>query len=289
MAACCVFFHSFSSPSIFSSRHLPFHLPVGPSICPSLNNLCLPRLQALAHILSFSILVWYLRPSPCLMGGNLSPTRNSLRLSGEGFLGWLLLSLPSVRFRCGLLPSSSPAYPDFSSLTVCAQHGHSTCLTLQVSPDIQLSRVMDGIENILRKLWPRERKLKIYPSVSVFSGFPDGASGKEPTCQGRKYQRHRLHPWVGKIPWRRKWQPTSVFLPGESHGQRSLAGYSWWGCKESDTTEPLTLSLVVWRLRLLASTAGGTNSTPSLGTKIPACCKAQPKRKKELYKIKQIT
>ena len=41
----------------------------------------------------------------------------------------------------------------------------------------------------------------------------------------------------GKIPWRRKWQPTSVFLPGESHGQRSLAGYSPWGCKELDTTE----------------------------------------------------
>ena len=45
---------------------------------------------------------------------------------------------------------------------------------------------------------------------------------------------------VRKIPWRRAWQPTLVFLPGEFHGQRSLAGYSPWGCKESDTTEPLT-------------------------------------------------
>ena len=41
-----------------------------------------------------------------------------------------------------------------------------------------------------------------------------------------------FHPWVGKIPWRRKWQPTPVFLPGELHGQRSLMGYSLWGCKE---------------------------------------------------------
>ena len=41
------------------------------------------------------------------------------------------------------------------------------------------------------------------------------------------------------IPWRRKWQPTPVFLPGESHGGRSLVGYSPWGCKESDTTELL--------------------------------------------------
>ena len=46
----------------------------------------------------------------------------------------------------------------------------------------------------------------------------------------------------GSIPWRRKWQPTSVFLPGESHGQRSLVGYRPWGCKELDTTERLTLS-----------------------------------------------
>ena len=48
--------------------------------------------------------------------------------------------------------------------------------------------------------------------------------------------------WVGKIPWRRAWQPTPVFLPGESHGQRSLAGYSLWGCRELDTNERQTLT-----------------------------------------------
>ena len=47
---------------------------------------------------------------------------------------------------------------------------------------------------------------------------------------------------VGKIPWRREWLPTPVFLPEESHGQRSLVGCSPWGCKESDVTERLTLS-----------------------------------------------
>ena len=47
-------------------------------------------------------------------------------------------------------------------------------------------------------------------------------------------------PWIGKIPWRRKWPPTPVFLPGEFHGQRSLVGYSPWGRKESDMTERLT-------------------------------------------------
>ena len=49
-------------------------------------------------------------------------------------------------------------------------------------------------------------------------------------------------PWVGKIPWRRESPPTPVSLPGESHGQRSLVGYSLWDLKESDTTEQLTLS-----------------------------------------------
>ena len=49
--------------------------------------------------------------------------------------------------------------------------------------------------------------------------------------------------WVGKIPWRREWLPTPVLLPEEVHGQRSLAGYSPWDCKESDTTERLTLSV----------------------------------------------
>ena len=51
--------------------------------------------------------------------------------------------------------------------------------------------------------------------------------------------RPRFNSWVGNIPWRRKWQPTPVLFPGESHGQRSLVGYSPWGRKESDTTEQL--------------------------------------------------
>ena len=47
----------------------------------------------------------------------------------------------------------------------------------------------------------------------MFKGFPDGVSGKEPTCQ---FRRHGFDPWVEKIPWKRAWQPTLVFLPGES-------------------------------------------------------------------------
>ena len=55
-----------------------------------------------------------------------------------------------------------------------------------------------------------------------------------------------LDPWVGKILWRREWPATPVFQPGESHGQRSLVGYSPWGLKESDTTQRLTVQSNTW-------------------------------------------
>ena len=56
-------------------------------------------------------------------------------------------------------------------------------------------------------------------------------------AQSRRHRRRGFNPWVRKTPWRRKWQPTPVFLPGKSHGQSSLAGYSPQGHKESGTTE----------------------------------------------------
>ena len=71
------------------------------------------------------------------------------------------------------------------------------------------------------------QRLHWVPTMAGWTS-PGGSSGKEPTCQCR---RRGFHSWVGKIPWRRKWQPTPVFLPGKSHGQRSLVGYSPWGHK----------------------------------------------------------
>ena len=67
-------------------------------------------------------------------------------------------------------------------------------------------------------------------------------------------------PWVGKIPWRREWQPTPVFLPAEFHGQRSLAGYSPWGRKESDTTKRLILTTTSTTITITES----LQSCPSL-------------------------
>ena len=70
--------------------------------------------------------------------------------------------------------------------------------------------------------------------------LPRWLSGKESACQCRRPRRRGFDPWVGKIPWRRTWQPTPVFLPGESHGWRNLVGYRLWGCKELDTTKRLS-------------------------------------------------
>ena len=67
-------------------------------------------------------------------------------------------------------------------------------------------------------------------------GFPGGSEGKASACNVGDVG---SIPRVGKIPWRRKWQPTPLLLPGKFHGQRSLGGYSPWDCKESHTTEQL--------------------------------------------------
>ena len=71
-------------------------------------------------------------------------------------------------------------------------------------------------------------------------GFCGGCSSLRNHGLILECRRPGFHPWVRKIPWRREWQPTPVFLPEEFHGQRSLAVYSPWGHKESDTTEQLT-------------------------------------------------
>ena len=70
-------------------------------------------------------------------------------------------------------------------------------------------------------------KIQSFPGVLVVKNSPANASN----------MRHGFDPWVKKISWRSTWLPTPVFLPGDSRGQRSLAGYSPWGCEESDMTE----------------------------------------------------
>ena len=76
---------------------------------------------------------------------------------------------------------------------------------------------------------------RIKSRAKDIKGFPGDTVVKN-MHQCRRCRKHGQDTWVGKIPWRRKWQQTPVFLPGESHGQRSLTGYSPWGNIESDVT-----------------------------------------------------
>ena len=114
---------------------------------------------------------------------------------------------------------------------------YSICFIL---PDISLSIIpAKSIHDVANG----NATVYIYVHFYMFIwGFPGGTSGKEPACRCRRHKRLRSDPWVRNNPWRRAWQPTPVFLPGESHAQRSLAGYSPWGRKDSGTTERPTLS-----------------------------------------------
>ena len=112
------------------------------------------------------------------------------------------------------------------------------------------SKINKYMENLLCKCTSDTHIIK-------FTNFPNHTNDTESwepntrslwqlPCWLRQYRIHlqcrrpRFNSWVGKIPWRREWLPTPVFLPGESHGQRSLEGCSLWGLKELNMTERLT-------------------------------------------------
>ena len=89
-------------------------------------------------------------------------------------------------------------------------------------------------EPVVRKWWTaQERREVSFISWTEMRWL----SGWSIRLQCRRHQRHESDPWVRKIPWRRKWQPTPRFFPGESHGQRSLKNYSLQGCREWDMKE----------------------------------------------------
>ena len=103
---------------------------------------------------------------------------------------------------------------------------------------IQLEHFRSEIsfKNMPRALIQVFRRKITNMEVESTIGLSRWLSGKVSACQCR---RRRFDPWVGKNPWRRKWVPTSVCLPGESHGQKSLVGYSACGHRESDMIERL--------------------------------------------------
>ena len=78
--------------------------------------------------------------------------------------------------------------------------------------------------------------------ILYLHSFPGGSDGIESACNVGDLG---LIPGLGRSPWRRKWQLAPVFLPGKSHGQSSLVGYSPWSCEKLDKTERLSLSLLI--------------------------------------------
>ena len=116
-----------------------------------------------------------------------------------------------------MAPSKSPShlYPPPSSVARSGTRKSTEPGSCLINP------LLTGGDNLCVLLWTRVSQL------------PRWLSGEESSCQCR---RCGFHPWMGKIPWRRKWQHPPVFWPGESHGRRTLVGYSPWGRKEPDTT-----------------------------------------------------
>ena len=90
--------------------------------------------------------------------------------------------------------------------------------------DINFAIIVGKVTNGLFQ--PHQTKHSNSWGAEESEGFPGGACGKELACQCRRRERCGFSSWVGKITWRRAWRSTSGFLPGKSHGQRSLAGYS---------------------------------------------------------------
>ena len=126
----------------------------------------------------------------------------------------------------GSLPLPLRASPEPSSLCQCSRslfpslpyHGTYTWAHLAIGYPTRLQPLAQpGCHSIPgSSTWPdRGGGLDKYLLIS-----------KEPACQCRRYKRLGFDPWVRKIPWRRQWQPTPVFLPGEFRGQRNVAGYS---------------------------------------------------------------
>ena len=93
-------------------------------------------------------------------------------------------------------------------------------------------------------------------TCNIIFGLPYWLSGKQSACQCRS---RVVNPWVGKILQRRKWEPTPVFLPGESHGQRNLVGYSPRVTEESGTTQQLTTTTPIFIAALFIKPRCGSN------------------------------
>ena len=158
---------------------------------------------------------------------------------------------PSILGMCILPTPVLTVYPGWALRVICCRdpldwiatepHSPLAATQAQVPLLVKNTSYSPGVAsslNLSLPSWYRAYRLQIPPwGIPECEYQSGGASGKEPACQCRRYERYGFDPWVRKIPWRRAWQPTPVFLSRESHGQRRVVGYSLWGHKESDMTK----------------------------------------------------
>ena len=127
--------------------------------------------------------------------------------------------------KLGIKPPYDPAIPLLSTYPEGTKIQRDKCIPLFTAALFTIVGTCKQprcplTEEWIKKLW------------CIYTGLPRWLSGEESACQCRRCRRRGFDPWVGKIPWRRKWQPTPVFLPAKFHGQRSLVSYSPWGHKQ---------------------------------------------------------
>ena len=139
-------------------------------------------------------------------------------------LPYINMHLPQV-YMCSpfwtLLPPPSPYHPSGSSQCTSPKHPVSC-----IEPGLVTRFIYDIIHVFIRGETERNWHKYTLGVDHVWGRDSRWCCGKEPTCQCRRHKKCRFNPWLGKILWTKKWQPTPVILPGKFHGQRSLAGYS---------------------------------------------------------------
>ena len=149
-------------------------------------------------------------------------------------------TLPSATvLHCCWLCSASLPHLLVSPQSTCSTPSRRLCGSNTVSSPSEHSKPRASPPSLFLTL--RIPK-SLFPRSNTNAWLPCWLSGKEFCCQCR---RHGFNPWVGKILWRREWQPTPVFLPGESHEQRSLVGYSPKGHKETRLNDGIHMCVCI--------------------------------------------
>ena len=157
-------------------------------------------------------------------------------------------SLLKLMFIESVMPSSH--------LILC----HPLLLPPSIFPSIRVFSNESALHIRWPKYWSSHYEFLLWiPTVTFLTerkfrgdSLPTWLSGQESACQGRRCRRRGFNLWVGKIPWKRAWQPAPVFLCGEPHGQRSLVGHSPWDHEELDTAEWLSIRVHTQTMDTLA-------------------------------------